>query len=163
MSRKSIRREYQKQGINLDDELLLINEIDNLKNSIKTNDNMAYFVLPRKINEYNEEIVKRINFLYERAIFSNLIKEFLLFALPSNNENISKIGIKILNKYVNEYEAYYQDDKQYILDSAKELPELIDVLNETKVMKIKSYIDSGKAEVKLDKLKKYKKGFKYEN
>lgn len=120
---------------------------------------MASFVLPKKISEYNEEIVKRINLFYERAIFNNLIKEFLLFALPSSNENISKIGIKILNKYVADYETYYQDEKQYIINSVRELLELIDALNETKIMKIKSYIDSEKAEVELDKLKKYKKEF----
>lgn len=31
MIKKIIKREYQKQGINLDDELVLINEIDKLK------------------------------------------------------------------------------------------------------------------------------------
>lgn len=157
MSIKSIKKDYEKQGINLDDNQSLLNEISILESTISLNETMTSSILPYEINMCSINIKDGVNTLYEYGVYDKKTKWLLSISLLSEYYFIAKIGIDVLKIKTAEYSPYSLDDKEAVLKISKDILKSIKKLNEAKIKKIKMFVDSGKAEVKLEELKKYKK------
>ena len=157
MSIKSIKKDYEKQGINLDDNQSLLNEISILQSTISLNETMTSSILPYEINMCSTSIKDGVNTLYEYGVYDKKTKWLLSISLLSEYYFIAKIGIDVLKIKTAEYSPYSLDDKEVVLKISKDILMSIKKLNEAKIKKIKTFVDSGKAEVKLEELKKYKK------
>jgi hypothetical protein len=94
---------FGKKANSIDQEKLLeiIKKIiKNFSNKVDKIFNLVNFILSKRKNIYNNFELNR-NFLEERDLIANLLKEiFLIYKDKKNNKSIEKI-IKIINKYFN--------------------------------------------------------------
>ena len=156
MLTRSLKKEYLKKGINIEDENELSNQINNLESVLRQKESLDSEIYPDVIYDLINEIKEGLDYLYENGFCNSKKCVLLKIMLLSSNNNIVKLGFKSLDKVIVDSGDIEYEERQEMIKLIKEIKDLTVELNGYKDDSIRSFIDCSKMELELEKLKIYK-------